>query len=537
MNFAGTTKADSEAPPRDYVKASADGRFELVMLPTYRYARKDPNLRKRYRQSGLYRKGVSNRPLWTIDWYAWQIYPASDGHHLIRMGPWPSSAQDLAVAFYRDGKLLRQFKINQLVKDPESLPHSVSHFMWSKTIDFNDAKRQLRLTTLLDEKYLFDAEGRLLEGRLIPPYHPKSLADGFLYKGDARGLIGLGAAALPEIMETIRTGIGRRQETAFLALCANGKASLLQVAALSRDTKSEVRMMAAAALLEISAPEGKPILLRLLQDKDSHVRIAAIAGLAQIHEVVAGSAAVLAARIILRSGTDSEKQELLFALNRFRVPALVPDVLPLLEIRPTNAYSDLFQRTNYWLESTTFQNFEPLNSGSDARQKMARAWSNWWGASKHRTSDEWYAQAVERDISFLSGESSQLAADHLAQLTGRSFYSGDNAPQAASLYRKWWKNNIGRRPGQILIDSIALTQKTASFSSSEALMHLVLQCDERDVPDLVALYQIYPAKNGWDREYVEMALRRITNVDSFGLSFTAAKRTQDVIQAWKRFAA
>ena len=39
-----------------------------------------------YTQSGLYRNDGSRDPLWTFDWYAYNVDVAADGVHLVRHG-------------------------------------------------------------------------------------------------------------------------------------------------------------------------------------------------------------------------------------------------------------------------------------------------------------------------------------------------------------------------------------------------------------------------------------------------------------------
>ena len=76
----------------------------------------------------------------TDGWYTYEAYPSSDGRYLVRMGPWNRgqnvSTKDLAVAFYRDGKLLKQYSTAALVKDhaQSSMP-SVSHYRWRMAED------------------------------------------------------------------------------------------------------------------------------------------------------------------------------------------------------------------------------------------------------------------------------------------------------------------------------------------------------------------------------------------------------------------
>ena len=44
------------------------------------------------------------------------------------MGPWATSVDDLALAFYENGKPLKQYLIKDLVKDQLKLRYTVSHF-------------------------------------------------------------------------------------------------------------------------------------------------------------------------------------------------------------------------------------------------------------------------------------------------------------------------------------------------------------------------------------------------------------------------
>ena len=80
-----------------------------------------------YTASGLYLSGDSTTPLWTVQWCAQAVHLSRDGRYLARMGPWASSASDLAIAFYDRGRLLKEYAVKDLVADTESLPRSVSH--------------------------------------------------------------------------------------------------------------------------------------------------------------------------------------------------------------------------------------------------------------------------------------------------------------------------------------------------------------------------------------------------------------------------
>lgn len=156
--FLTKASADTPALPYDYEKVSQGGDYHFVMLaPASEFGRKeDASLRGSYGQSGLYRNEDSATPLWTIDWYAFEVFVSSDGRHLVRMGPWPSDPEELALAFYRDGEELKRYRISELVKNPEVLPHSISHFEWRGDVLFDDSQSRLTVNTLAGETYVFD---------------------------------------------------------------------------------------------------------------------------------------------------------------------------------------------------------------------------------------------------------------------------------------------------------------------------------------------------------------------------------------------
>lgn len=148
--------ADTPPMERDYTISVGEGELIFVML-SRTHGSQTPEIRALYPKSGLYNvTGKVPRALWTVDWYAFKVDLSADGKHLIRWGPWASSAPQIAVEFYADGKLTKSYKIEDLVRRPESLPHSVSHFTWKRDVEFNQAKNELYIETLNNEKYLFD---------------------------------------------------------------------------------------------------------------------------------------------------------------------------------------------------------------------------------------------------------------------------------------------------------------------------------------------------------------------------------------------
>jgi hypothetical protein len=501
----------------------------MVMLPQSRYARKDEELRNQYPNSGLYRKGVPSAPLWTVEWFAHEVYISSDGRHLIRMGPWPSSSDELAVAFYEDGRLLCEYRIYQLVSDPLSLPHSVSHFEWKRGVSLDDAKNELHVTTQLNEEYIFDVTtGLMVEGHLATAVEPRTPVERFLQRSDIAGLVGLGKEAYPELIETVRNGSGMKHDLAFFALCANGENALEALETLGKDQNSTNRTMAAFGMLEISTPKAKAALVRLLNDPVIEVQVSAIAGLFQIHE---DGVATEAAIRLLKNGSDKDRGNLLRRIRGFRPQTLVNQVSALSDQRP-----DLLDTISPWLQEVTFQYFGHLNQGKDARQKILSAWSRWWQANRDRTSDEWFVEAVERDLTLLQDQDEwvrQGGFNHIQILTGMDFgFSGGLFDQnGLKQWTDWWARNKHWRRGEILIESVK-TAKTSSVRYS-TLQLLYLYTDKRDVQALVDLYRSLPRG---EKDYAERALRRLTNVDSYGCTIVNGSRERSVIQNWEAFA-
>jgi hypothetical protein len=159
--------ADSPARPRPYKVVSPGGKYVLVMLspPSFDQgaaywiepvAKEIRDIRRTYRQSGLYRNDGSRVPLWTVDWYADGVYVAPDGIHLVRFGPWPVSLDEEAVSFFANGRLLHSYQIDELVDDPRQLPHSVSHFQWCKDSHFDDQRLEYTAWTHDGNRVVFD---------------------------------------------------------------------------------------------------------------------------------------------------------------------------------------------------------------------------------------------------------------------------------------------------------------------------------------------------------------------------------------------
>lgn len=156
--------ADSPAPPRDFKTVTENKAYVFVMLAPDGWAEHDAELRRVYKQSGLYKNDGSSPPLWTVDWYAFEVFPSSDGECLIRMGPWASSTAELALAFHKHGKEIKHYQIKDLVRDTSKLAHTVSHFFWRSELKYDDKHTVLFLKTRDNQAYRFSAT----TGEILP---------------------------------------------------------------------------------------------------------------------------------------------------------------------------------------------------------------------------------------------------------------------------------------------------------------------------------------------------------------------------------
>jgi|GEM_PF-3295878 len=170
----GVALADSTVTPPpgwsgSYAVASPDGQYLLVILDgIYEPPGKDVSpetdglnkLLLKYPTSGLYKNDGSTTPLWTAEYISWRtgITLSSDGHHMIVWGGWPSdsnSYSDTALTFYEDGRLLRRYRVKDLVVYPEDLPHSASHYQWVLEYSLDDVHGLLTVEAYTHEKYVF----------------------------------------------------------------------------------------------------------------------------------------------------------------------------------------------------------------------------------------------------------------------------------------------------------------------------------------------------------------------------------------------
>lgn len=165
--LACLARADSPVHPFSYAETSPDGKYLFVMLAPVSleddgaFARpeempKAKQVRAKYGASGMYLNDGSTTPLWTVDWYAPRVYVLSDGTHVVRMGQAVDDIDDEVFTFFAKDKVLRTYKLGDLVSTTSSIPGSSAFFYWEKGISLDDSSKRFTVTTYADDKLVFD---------------------------------------------------------------------------------------------------------------------------------------------------------------------------------------------------------------------------------------------------------------------------------------------------------------------------------------------------------------------------------------------
>lgn len=135
LGLATTTLlADSPARPIPYVATSAEGgsRFYFRMSPDLR----DPS--NETKASGVayeIQPNGKDKVLWrTSGWYSFNVFLSWNAEYLAALGPWNEGREpkkeDVAITFFRNGKLLKQYSTVDLVRDLSKVRVTASHYDW-----------------------------------------------------------------------------------------------------------------------------------------------------------------------------------------------------------------------------------------------------------------------------------------------------------------------------------------------------------------------------------------------------------------------
>lgn len=157
---AGHARADKVAPNRSYETTSPQGKVRVYMEPAVPYGEQG---------RGRAADGRTGKLLWTVDWYARRVVALDDGSTLIRPGPWAQdhrNLSDLALAFYRRGRLVKKYAVRDLLEDPTRIMRTASHYFWRSRDDRGglSADQRRYVVNLIDgSRYTFDtASGEVI---------------------------------------------------------------------------------------------------------------------------------------------------------------------------------------------------------------------------------------------------------------------------------------------------------------------------------------------------------------------------------------
>ena len=156
-------RSDEEWAPFGHVTSSPSRQLYFRMVPP----RGDTPGR-----GALYRVGQTGQDekVWSVKgWYAQRVFVPDDGRSLVRLGDWPRGLapkdSHLGVAFYRDGKLVKEYSTKDLIQDVSKVRPSVSHYQffdWEDppglvSLHVNGSYHHVfRLRGIDDVTYLFD---------------------------------------------------------------------------------------------------------------------------------------------------------------------------------------------------------------------------------------------------------------------------------------------------------------------------------------------------------------------------------------------
>lgn len=133
ISISSIAAADQEAHPIFYMVAN--GAWYAKCIPSGSYQNREEGTTRIYLADR-----DSDKLIYTFDWYSPEIYITGwgGGVSIVRMGPWPRgdkvTSNDLAVAFYHDGELLRRYSTLDIVGEENSVSISVSHYTAFKEV-------------------------------------------------------------------------------------------------------------------------------------------------------------------------------------------------------------------------------------------------------------------------------------------------------------------------------------------------------------------------------------------------------------------
>ncbi len=142
-------QADEEPIRHPYVIAADGGRFYFKMVPDFQHPYSDG---KGFGILFKVSQQDTDEILWrTNGWFAHKVYISSDGQSLVRIEDWPGkfSKDNVGIAFYRRGELIKSYSPEDLVKDKAAIRNTVSHYFWLNKIGGFSPDTRYRFFTII----------------------------------------------------------------------------------------------------------------------------------------------------------------------------------------------------------------------------------------------------------------------------------------------------------------------------------------------------------------------------------------------------
>ncbi|MDB6139234.1 MAG: hypothetical protein JWO94_2306 [Verrucomicrobiaceae bacterium] len=129
--------AGPDTVPAAFITASYSGRFFFKMvggLPNG-HASPQPDGGSGHGESFEVLEDGALKQLWAVTgWYARELFLSDDGRTLVRLESLHPgrtvSKSDLAVVFYRDGVMVREYHTADLVRQPDRVRYHASGYVW-----------------------------------------------------------------------------------------------------------------------------------------------------------------------------------------------------------------------------------------------------------------------------------------------------------------------------------------------------------------------------------------------------------------------
>jgi hypothetical protein len=150
------SRADEPAPKIAQATTSSRGRAVFIQAGVSKQAegrgtmfvvRDDGSLEKKWSTEG---------------WYAHRVFLTDDGEYLVRIGPWngghTAKKEDIALEFYKHGKLLRSYTTVDMMENPERVRPSVSHYQWEGDEEPKFDGEEFTIFTAEERRFVFDVK-------------------------------------------------------------------------------------------------------------------------------------------------------------------------------------------------------------------------------------------------------------------------------------------------------------------------------------------------------------------------------------------